>query len=87
MIIDKTNLWDLVTARSELSPGAEMLVDEQNAKGGLLGKKLEAIVVAPASNWPLFAEKARELLTVKKVDIIFGSWPSVSRKSALPVLE
>jgi len=77
MAISETTLKDTV----------EMLVDEQNAKGGLLGKKLEAIVVDPASNWPLFAEKARELLTVKKVDIIFGSWTSVSRKSALPVLE
>ena len=77
MAISETTLKDTV----------EMLVDEQNAKGGLLGKKLEAIVVDPASNWPLFAEKARELLTVQKVDVIFGSWTSVSRKSALPVLE
>ncbi|MDF1802417.1 urea ABC transporter substrate-binding protein [Thalassovita sp.] len=64
-----------------------MLIDEQNAKGGVLGKKLEAVVVDPASDWPLFAEKARELLTVEEVDVIFGSWTSVSRKSALPVLE
>ncbi|MGH1354006.1 MAG: urea ABC transporter substrate-binding protein [Thalassovita sp.] len=64
-----------------------MLIDEQNAKGGVLGKQLEAVVVDPASNWPLFAEKARELLTVEEVDVIFGSWTSVSRKSALPVLE
>ncbi|WP_420569265.1 urea ABC transporter substrate-binding protein [Thalassovita sp.] len=64
-----------------------MLIDEQNAKGGVLGKKLEAVVVDPASDWPLFAEKARELLTVQDVDVIFGSWTSVSRKSALPVLE
>ena len=77
MAISETTLKDTV----------EMLVDKQNAKGGLLGKKLEAIVVDPASNWPLFAEKARELLTVQKVDVIFGSWTSVSRKSALPVLE
>ncbi len=64
-----------------------MMVDEQNKKGGLLGKKLEAVVVDPASNWPLFAEKARELLTKEKVDVIFGCWTSVSRKSVLPVIE
>ena len=51
-----------------------MLIDEQNKKGGLLGKKLEPVVVDPASNWPLFAEKARELLTVSKVDVMFGCW-------------
>ena len=64
-----------------------MLIDEQNKKGGLLGKKLEAVVVDPASDWPLFAEKARELITKKKVASIFGCWTSVSRKSVLPVLE
>jgi urea transport system substrate-binding protein len=64
-----------------------MLIDQQNAKGGLLGKPIEAIVVDPASDWPLFAEKTRELLSVQNVDVIFGSWTSVSRKSALPVLE
>jgi urea transport system substrate-binding protein len=64
-----------------------MLIEEQNKKGGLLGKKLEAVVVDPASNWPLFAEKARELLTKDKVDAIFGCWTSVSRKSVLPVIE
>jgi urea transport system substrate-binding protein len=64
-----------------------MLIEDQNKKGGLLGKKLEAVVVDPASNWPLFAEKARELLEVDKVDVIFGSWTSVSRKSVLPVIE
>jgi len=64
-----------------------MLIEEQNAKGGLLGKKLEAVVVDPASNWPLFAEKARELLEKDKVDVIFGNWTSVSRKSVLPVIE
>jgi urea transport system substrate-binding protein len=64
-----------------------MLIDEQNKKGGLLGKKLEAVVVDPASNWPLFAEKARELLTKDKVAAIFGCWTSVSRKSVLPVIE
>ena len=64
-----------------------MLIDEQNAKGGLLGKQLEAVVVDPASDWPLFAEKARELLTVSNVDVMFGCWTSVSRKSVLPVIE
>ncbi|NVK45031.1 MAG: urea ABC transporter substrate-binding protein [Rhodobacteraceae bacterium] len=64
-----------------------MLVDEQNAKGGVLGCEIEAVVVDPASDWPLFAEKARELLTVHDVDVIFGNWTSVSRKSVLPVIE
>lgn len=64
-----------------------MLIEEQNKKGGLLGKKLEAVVVDPASNWPLFAEKARELLTKDKVAAVFGCWTSVSRKSVLPVFE
>jgi len=64
-----------------------MLVEEQNKKGGLLGKKLEAVVVDPASNWPLFAEKAKELLLKHKVDVVFGNWTSVSRKSVLPVFE
>ena len=64
-----------------------MLIDEQNAKGGVLGKKLEAVVVDPASDWPLFAEKARELISVEGVDVMFGCWTSVSRKSVLPVIE
>ncbi|MEH6626382.1 MAG: urea ABC transporter substrate-binding protein [Motiliproteus sp.] len=64
-----------------------MLIEEQNKAGGLLGKQLEAVVVDPASNWPLFAEKARELIEKDKVDAIFGSWTSVSRKSVLPVIE
>ncbi|MES2844069.1 MAG: urea ABC transporter substrate-binding protein [Pseudomonadota bacterium] len=64
-----------------------MLIEEQNAKGGLLGQQLEAVVVDPASDWPLFAEKARELLTVSNVDVMFGCWTSVSRKSVLPVIE
>mgnify|MGYP000041194133 CR=1 FL=1 len=64
-----------------------MLIEEQNKKGGLLGKQLEAVVVDPASDWPLFAEKARELLTVEEVDVMFGCWTSVSRKSVLPVIE
>ncbi|MGR3549981.1 urea ABC transporter substrate-binding protein [Pseudooceanicola sp.] len=64
-----------------------MLIEEQNKKGGVLGKQLEAVVVDPASDWPLFAEKARELLTVSEVDVMFGCWTSVSRKSVLPVIE
>ncbi|MGQ9425424.1 urea ABC transporter substrate-binding protein [Gilvimarinus sp. F26214L] len=77
MAISETTLKDTVL----------MMVEEQNKKGGLLGKKLEAVVVDPASNWPLFAEKARELLAQEKVDVIFGGWTSVSRKSMLPVIE
>ncbi len=77
MAISETTLKDTVL----------MLVDEQNKKGGLLGKKLEAVVVDPASNWPLFAEKARELLAKDKVAVVFGCWTSVSRKSVLPVFE
>ena len=64
-----------------------MLIKDQNKKGGVLGKKLEAVVVAPASNWPLFAEKARGLIEKDTVDVIFGCWTSVSRKSVLPVIE
>ncbi len=64
-----------------------MLVADQNEKGGLLGCELEAVVVDPASDWPLFAEKARELISVHEVDVIFGNWTSVSRKSVLPVIE
>ena len=77
MAISETTLKDTVL----------MMVDEQNKKGGVLGKKLEAVVVDPASNWPLFAEKTRELISQKKVDVIFGCWTSVSRKSVLPVIE
>ena len=64
-----------------------MAVDEINAKGGVMGYKVEAVVVDPASNWPLFAEKARQLLTQDKVAVVFGCWTSVSRKSVLPVFE
>ncbi len=63
------------------------LIDEQNKKGGLLGKKLEPVVVDPASDWPLFAEKARELIEKEQVDVVFGCWTSVSRKSVYPVFE
>ena len=64
-----------------------MLIEAQNAKGGVMGRKLEPVVVDPASNWPLFAEKARELIQQEGVDVIFGCWTSVSRKSVLPVVE
>ena len=77
MAISETTLKDVML----------MLIDEQNKKGGLLGKKLEAVVVDPASNWPLFAEKARELIATNKVSAVFGCWTSVSRKSVLPVFK
>ena len=77
MAISETTLKDTVL----------MMIDEQNAAGGLLGKKLEPVVVDPASNWPLFAEKTRELISKNGVDVIFGCWTSVSRKSVLPVIE
>ena len=64
-----------------------MLIEDQNKKGGLLGRQLEAVVVDPASNWPLFAEKARGLISNDKVAATFGCWTSVSRKSVLPVFE
>ena len=64
-----------------------MAIDEINAKGGVLGKKLEPVVVDPASNWPLFAEKAKQLIDQDKVAVTFGCWTSVSRKSVLPVFE
>lgn len=77
----------MAISETTLKDTMEMLVDLQNEKGGVLGCEIEVVVVDPASDWPLFAEKARELLTVQEVDVIFGSWTSVSRKSALPVLE
>jgi urea transport system substrate-binding protein len=77
MAISETTLKDTVL----------MLIAEQNKKGGLLGKKLEPVVVDPASNWPLFAEKMRSLITKDKVAATFGCWTSVSRKSVLPVVE
>ena len=64
-----------------------MAIDEINAKGGVMGKKLEPVIVDPASNWPLFAEKTKQLLGQDKVSVIFGCWTSVSRKSVLPVVE
>jgi len=77
MAISETTLKDTIL----------MMVDDINKKGGLLGKKVEAVVVDPASNWPLFAEKARDLLSKEKVAVVFGCWTSVSRKSVLPVFE
>ena len=77
MAISETTLKDVML----------MLIEEQNAKGGLLGMKLEPVVVDPASDWPLFAEKARELITQDQVAAVFGCWTSVSRKSVLPVFE
>ncbi len=77
MAISETTLKDVML----------MLIDQQNANGGVLGRKLEAVVVDPASNWPLFAEKARQLISVDKVAACFGCWTSVSRKSVLPVFE
>jgi urea transport system substrate-binding protein len=77
----------MAISETTLKDTMEMLVEQQNEKGGVLGCELEAVVVDPASDWPLFAEKARELLTVHEVDVIFGNWTSVSRKAVLPVLE
>jgi urea transport system substrate-binding protein len=77
MAISETTLKDVML----------MLIEEQNKKGGVLGKQLEAVVVDPASNWPLFAEKARELIEKDQVAATFGCWTSVSRKSVLPVFE
>src|SRR5476649_1547421 len=77
MAISETTLKDVML----------MLIDQQNKKGGLLGRQLEPVVVDPASDWPLFAEKARELLEKDKVAVTFGCWTSVSRKSVLPVFE
>jgi len=77
----------MAISETALKNTALMTIEEINANGGLLGKKLEPVVVDPASNWPLFAEKARQLLTQDKVDVVFGCWTSVSRKSVLPVFE
>jgi len=77
MAISETTLKDVML----------MLIAAQNKKGGVLGKKLEPVVVDPASNWPLFAEKARELISQDHVAVVFGCWTSVSRKSVLPVFK
>jgi urea transport system substrate-binding protein len=77
MAISETTLKDVML----------MLIEEQNAKGGVLGRQLEPVVVDPASDWPRFAELARELVAGQGVDVVFGCWTSVSRKSVLPVFE
>ena len=77
----------MAISETTLKDAMLMLIDEQNKKGGVLGKKLEAVVVDPASDWPLFAEKARELIEKDKVAAVFGCWTSVSRKSVLPVFK
>src|ERR687897_2748453 len=77
----------MAISETVLKDTALMAIDEINAKGGVMGYKIEPVVVDPASNWPLFAEKARQLLTQDKVAAVFGCWTSVSRKSVLPVFE
>ncbi|CNC07063.1 substrate-binding periplasmic transport protein [Yersinia frederiksenii] len=77
----------MAISETPLKDMALMSIDDINAHGGVLGKKLEPVIVDPASNWPLFAEKARQLLTQDKVAVVFGAWTSVSRKSVLPVFE
>ncbi|WP_373289028.1 urea ABC transporter substrate-binding protein [Aureimonas endophytica] len=77
----------MAISETTLKDAMLMLIDEQNKKGGLLGKKLEPVVVDPASDWPLFAEKARGLIAQDKVAAVFGCWTSVSRKSVLPVFK
>ena len=77
----------MAISETSLKNVALMTIDEINASGGVMGKQLEAVVVDPASNWPLFAEKARGLLTQDKVSVVFGCWTSVSRKSVLPVFK
>jgi len=77
----------MAISETVLKDTALMAIEEINANGGVMGKQLEPVVVDPASNWPLFAEKARQLLTQDKVSVVFGNWTSVSRKSVLPVFE
>jgi len=77
----------MAISETALKDMALMTIDEINAKGGVMGKKLEPVVVDPASNWPLFAEKARQLISQDKVAVVFGCWTSVSRKSVLPVFK
>jgi urea transport system substrate-binding protein len=77
----------MAISETALKETALMTIDEINKSGGVMGKKLEAVVVDPASNWPLFAEKSRQLLSKDKVDVVFGCWTSVSRKSVLPVFK
>lgn len=77
MAISETTIKDTVL----------LLIDEQNSKGAVLGRQIEAVVVDPASDWPLFAEQARDLLTVSDVDVILGNWASVNRKFVVPMIE
>jgi urea transport system substrate-binding protein len=77
----------MAISETVLKDTALMAFEEINAKGGVMGYKIEPVVVDPASNWPLFAEKARQLITQDKVAAVFGCWTSVSRKSVLPVFE
>ncbi|CBY26398.1 urea ABC transporter substrate-binding protein [Yersinia enterocolitica] len=77
----------MAISETPLKDMALMSIDDINLHGGVLGKQLEPVIVDPASNWPLFAEKARQLLTQDKVAVVFGAWTSVSRKSVLPVFE
>ena len=77
----------MAISETALKETALMTIADINAKGGVMGKQLEAVVVDPASNWPLFAEKARQLLGQDKVAVVFGCWTSVSRKSVLPVFK
>ena len=77
----------MAISETVLKDVALMAFEEINAKGGVMGMKIEPVVVDPASNWPLFAEKARQLITQDKVAAVFGCWTSVSRKSVLPVFE
>ncbi|MGV0952472.1 MAG: transporter substrate-binding protein, partial [Azonexus sp.] len=77
----------MAISETALKETALMTIEEINKSGGVMGKKLEAVVVDPASNWPLFAEKSRQLLSKDKVAVVFGCWTSVSRKSVLPVFK
>src|SRR5689334_7137566 len=77
----------MAISETVLKEVALMTFDEINAEGGVMGKRIEPVVVDPASNWPLFAEKARQLISQDKVSVVFGCWTSVSRKSVLPVYE
>jgi urea transport system substrate-binding protein len=77
----------MAISESVLNDTVLMLIEDQNKKGGLLGRKLEPIIVDPASDWDVFAVKARELLTKEKVAVVFGCWTSASRKSVLPIFE
>jgi len=77
----------MAISETVLKDVALMAIEEINAKGGVMGRKLEPVVVDPASNWPLFAEKGRQLISQDKVAVTFGCWTSVSRKSVLPVYE